>query len=65
MAFIDDIPLISNGRGRVRPEPRTLFTDHASGTSRNHQALRERRIDASVASTEASNGRLARVGVID
>lgn len=57
MNLVDDIPPIPGRRGRPRRKPKALYGDRAYGTSRNHQGLKQRRIEDHLAQPRTPHGR--------
>lgn len=56
MPLLDDIPLLPQPRGRPRKKPKSLYGDRAYGTPRNHQGLKERRIEDHLAQPRTPHG---------
>jgi transposase len=56
MNLVDDIPPIRGRRGRPRHKPKALYGDRQYGTPRNHQGLKERRIEDHLAQPRTPHG---------
>jgi transposase len=56
MNLVDDIPPIRGRRGRPRRKPKALYGDRQYGTPRNHQGLKERRIEDHLATPRTPHG---------
>ena len=56
MNLVDDIPPIRGRRGRPRRKPKALYGDRQYGTPRNHQGLKERRIEDHLAQQRTPHG---------
>jgi transposase len=56
MNLMDDIPPIRGRRGRPRRKPKALYGDRQYGTPRNHQGLKERRIEDHLAQQRTPHG---------
>jgi transposase len=56
MNLVDDIPPIRGRRGRPRRKPKALYGDRQYGTPRNHQGLKERRIEDHLATQRTPHG---------
>ena len=54
--LLNDLPPIPRPRGRPRRCPKSLYGDRAYGTPRNHQALKERRIEDHVSEARTPHG---------
>lgn len=56
MPLLDDIPPIHDRHGKVRRKPKALYGDRAYGTPRNHEGLKERRIEDHLAQPRTPHG---------
>lgn len=56
MNLVDDIPPIRGRRGRPRRKPKALYGDRQYGTPRNHQGLKDRRIEDHLAQQRTPHG---------
>jgi transposase len=56
MPLLDDIPPIHDRHGHVRRKPKAMYGDRAYGTPRNHQGLKERRIEDHLAQPRTPHG---------
>jgi len=56
MPLLDDIPPLHDRHGQVRRKPKALYGDRAYGTPRNHQGLKERRIEDHLAQPRTPHG---------
>ena len=53
---VDDIPPIRGRRGRPRRKPKALYGDRQSGTPRNREGLKQRRIEDHLARPRTPHG---------